>query len=326
MNKNIEYIGIDHGNYQMKTVNSISKSAILERTSAPGERGKLDNVLVYKNKYYQLKTEAELSKTDKTDNEKYYILTLISLAKEINARNMDPMNSEVRLSIGMPPGYYNEQKALKWRQYLTKSNPVNFSYDNVDYRVVIDGVDVYMQGLGTLMFTDADIANDVDNDFVLVDIGGGTTEIVAVSEGVFVPDKILSISSGIYKLGLKIKKELERALDDTPAVSVDRILKIIRKYPDGDQKFRNNEINKAIMEQAEIIFNDFSDEILTNISNIDMDPKIVPVLLSGGGSSYLYPYLKDAVYELYTEPDVKANAAGYERISKFAYTDKDNNE
>ena len=44
----------------------------------------------------------------------------------------------------------------------------------------------------------------------------------------------------------------------------------------------------------------------------------MPVLLSGGGSKFLYDYFKAETEseQVYYEPDIKANAIGYEMISR----------
>lgn len=77
-------IAIDHGNYSLKSVNCEPiKAGLLESDVRPFG----SDILKYKGKYYQLSEQRIPYRRDKTEDERYFILTLFAIAHEIEAAN-----------------------------------------------------------------------------------------------------------------------------------------------------------------------------------------------------------------------------------------------
>lgn len=76
-------IGVDHGNKQIKTVHcNPFVSGLKQSVTRPFGQ----NVLRYQNTYYTLSTERIPYRKDKTEDDRFFILTLFALAGEIEAR------------------------------------------------------------------------------------------------------------------------------------------------------------------------------------------------------------------------------------------------
>lgn len=88
-------IGVDHGNKQIKTVHcNPFVSGLKQSVTRPFGQ----NVLRYQNTYYTLSTERIPYRKDKTEDDRFFILTLFALAGEIEARGA--YSSEVQRSPG----------------------------------------------------------------------------------------------------------------------------------------------------------------------------------------------------------------------------------
>ncbi|MFR3949057.1 MAG: hypothetical protein ACLTZM_19560 [Ruminococcus sp.] len=71
-------IGIDHGNRNMKTANTVFSAAIQPLQARPDS---LEHILEYQNQFYYVGGKVpEKECVDKTENENYYLLTLAALA------------------------------------------------------------------------------------------------------------------------------------------------------------------------------------------------------------------------------------------------------
>lgn len=80
-------IGIDHGNRNMKTANTVFSAAIQPLQARPDS---LEHILEYQNQFYYVGGKVpEKECVDKTENENYYLLTLAALAQEMRFRGID---------------------------------------------------------------------------------------------------------------------------------------------------------------------------------------------------------------------------------------------
>ena len=80
---NIVVIGVDHGWSQMKTAETVFSAGVEEILSEPAF---YDDVLEYDGRYYKVGTKRDAVMENKISNEDYYLLTLASIAKELQKR------------------------------------------------------------------------------------------------------------------------------------------------------------------------------------------------------------------------------------------------
>ena len=83
MDTKIEVIGIDHGWSQIKTSNHCFNTSLKELANAPAF---YDNVLEFDGKYFAVGEERLEVLDSKVENENFYLLTMIAMAKELNSR------------------------------------------------------------------------------------------------------------------------------------------------------------------------------------------------------------------------------------------------
>ena len=87
---------------------------------------------------------------DKIADDRYYILTLFAIAKELSYREKNegllPQNlQEIELLVGLPPAHYGKQRK-KFREYFYRNGAVvEFCYKGISYRIVFKEVKVYIQ-------------------------------------------------------------------------------------------------------------------------------------------------------------------------------------
>lgn len=116
-------IGIDHGNKQMKTVHCKPFVSGLQQ-SATKPFGK--DVLKYLDTYYTLSGQRIPYRKDKTDDDRFFILTLFALAGELAARGCPAVEVvRVRLAVGLPPAYFGAQ-AARFVEYLRAGTSYRF--------------------------------------------------------------------------------------------------------------------------------------------------------------------------------------------------------
>ena len=85
----MEIIGIDHGNACMKTRSFCFASGVVEYEHEPYTK---KDVLEYNGKYYVCGTGRQPFLRDKTVNQRYYLLTLAAIAKELDSRGIDRLS------------------------------------------------------------------------------------------------------------------------------------------------------------------------------------------------------------------------------------------
>lgn len=119
-------ISVDHGNKSIKTPNTLFTSGLI---SSEGLQGFKTDYICWNGRYYTL-TEQRISYLrDKTEDERFYVLTLFAIAKELERRKaaetLDPI--DITLLIGLPPAHY-EQLHSRFEQYfLRRRGPLTSS-------------------------------------------------------------------------------------------------------------------------------------------------------------------------------------------------------
>ena len=85
-------IAVDHGNKQIKTVHTPPFTSGLIQSDTPGFG---TDALAYRGKYYTLTDQRIPYRRDKTEDERFFILTLFAIAHEIEA--MEQYSQKVML-------------------------------------------------------------------------------------------------------------------------------------------------------------------------------------------------------------------------------------
>lgn len=139
MNNNIEVIGIDHGWSQMKTSNTCFNTSIKELANAPAFH---DNVLEYDDRYFAVGEERLEVLDSKVENENFYLLTLVAIAKELEIRGKS--EADVVLAVGLPLTRFSAERK-PFIDYLSKNRDMVFGFEQKLYTIHILNVLVYPQ-------------------------------------------------------------------------------------------------------------------------------------------------------------------------------------
>ena len=158
-------ISVDHGNKSIKTPNALFTSGLI---SSEGLQGFKTDYICWNGRYYTL-TEQRISYLrDKTEDERFYVLTLFAIAKELEHRGAEHTAS-VHLAAGLPLTSFGRDKK-SFRSYLYRDgSAIPFRYEGQDYTVTIQEVSLFPQGYAAVL-TQTELLDEPS--VIVADIGG----------------------------------------------------------------------------------------------------------------------------------------------------------
>ena len=140
-------IAIDHGNKQIKTLHHTPFTSGLIQSDAPGFG---NDVLQYQGKYYTLTNQRIPYRRDKTEDERFFILSLFAIAYEIEACGQYTDNvMKIQLAIGLPPAHFGVQ-AKKFTQYFMGRGAVSFRFQGKPFAIYIENTACFPQSLSLI--------------------------------------------------------------------------------------------------------------------------------------------------------------------------------
>lgn len=308
-------IGIDTGNSQMKTVNHTFPSAVKENKM---KNNLSTETIQYNGLYYDLTTSRIKYQMDKTNDDRYFILTLFAIAKELESRKCYAPHMSVTLAVGLPPEHYPVNHSKYKRYFLTHANtkgvnekkPVEFRYNDTKYIVNIDSVKVYAQAFAAVM-PQAEILEEYPRVFI-VDIGGYTVDVLLMNK--FSPDMTYckSLNRGI----ITMTNEIQSYIRNNYMLNVPEVITLAALR--GEKIPLNNSNPEAI----EVIFEmarQHAQNILDELKELDIDLGVDAAFFCGGGSMLLEKQLRSTgMAAPRFANDIAANARGYELLAQKA--------
>ena len=292
MFENREIIGIDHGNRNMKTAGTVFSAAVQPVQTKPDS---LENILEYQNRFYYIGGQVPvMERVDKTENEDYYLLTLVALAKELKCRNKTCAN--VKMGVALPPRRFQSQKE-GFRKYLFKTKELHFRYEGIHYHVTLENVYVFMQGhvvIHTLL-------DEIPGFCLLVDIGGGTVDLVGFVDGMPDGNYAISDKAALYCIN-RVNEEIVAKLGvSVPPYFVEAFMR--HGTYDCPEKYQT-EITRCLKDYSSDIYK----IIQANHYNLDL----TNIVFMGGGASIIRHFGDNKDRKVQFVTDVCANARGCE--------------
>ncbi|MBD5510768.1 MAG: ParM/StbA family protein [Lachnospiraceae bacterium] len=297
-------IAIDHGNKQMKTVcRPPFVSGLAESTTKPFG----SDVLMYENRYYTLSNQRIPYKRDKTEDDRFFILTLFGIAQELQARGIYGDNTQrIQLAVGLPPAHYGAQNQTFIR-YFSDRGVVKFTYKDRHHAVYIDDVRCYPQAY-------AAAATMMDRlmgspRVLIVDIGGFTADYLMMRSGRADLAVCDSLENGVIVLYNQIRKkansEFDILLDET---DIDGIL-------EGKADLYAPDIVSLVEQMARNFVNDLANGLRERM----LDLSSGKVVFVGGGAIRLRRQIESSgkVRNALFVEDINANAKGYEFLYRM---------
>lgn len=140
---------IDTGNDKIKTERHVTQAGLMKLDYKPEES---EGAIYYNGAYYKDTVERLSYLYDKTVDDRYSILSLLALARELETgtgvEEKEVSNGliEIALLVELPPAHYAALRE-KFKEYFSRGkNPVTFGYKGKTYTVVFHEVVVNIQG------------------------------------------------------------------------------------------------------------------------------------------------------------------------------------
>lgn len=295
-------IAIDHGNYAIKTVHHSFVSGLSEHTVKPPMT---DEILEYEGKYWTLSGRRLNYMRDKTQDERYFILSLFAIAKEMENIGYYQPVERIQLAVGLPPEHFGVLKD-KFARYFQKDGIIKFVYRDRPYSILIDRVMVFPQAYAAVVPQSSLIVNTLR--VFIIDIGGYTTDVLLLKNG---------------KPDLQFCRSLE-----TGIITMNN--EIVRKVgAQHDMKIEDEHISAVLQGRETILPEDVKDtirgatklhaqDILNQLRELQVDLRSNPAIFIGGGSILLKPFLETSplVAKANFVESPNANALGYEMLGR----------
>ena len=294
-------IAMDHGNKQCKLVRS---EPFISGLTESEVRPFGPDVLKYGDKYYQISDQRIPYRRDKTEDDRFFILTLFGIANEIEASSAyAPGIIRVQLAVGLPPAHYGAQNA-KFIQYFSGRGGVSFFYRDKPYSILIDDVACYPQSYAAAAsmlqtLTTVPLA-------LVVDIGGYTMDYIRIKKGRGDMASCDSLENGVIMLYNKIISKVRAAQDILlTEEEIDAIL--LGQSVQGLQE---------VIPVVERCAQEFVSDLLSALRERQLELRTAPVVFVGGGSILLKRHIQESgkvAHPIFVE-DVRANVKGYETL------------
>ena len=292
-------IGIDHGYYAIKTKQVCFPTGIIRYEYEPYT---MQNVLQYQGEYYVCGTGRQTLVKDKTANDNYYLLTLAALAQEIRKRKGE-RTAKVVLAAGLPLTGFGREKQ-KFKEYLFQKQLIRFLYEGERYEIQIEDVKLFPQGYSALALYPEYLKDEPS--VLLVDIGGWTVDLMRLDNAVPNAATCRSLELGVIRCMDEIREQVRR--NTGLSVTETQIERVLRGKPSSMPA----EVVSLIERQGRL----YIEKILSAITEAGFDLRAIPSVFMGGGSTIVRRHVtpQDGLCRAFYLTDVKANAAGYERI------------
>ena len=294
-------ISVDHGNKSIKTPHAIFTSGLV---MSDGLQGFKTDYIGWNGKYYSL-TERRISYLrDKTEDDRFFILTLFAIAKELEYRDvsetLDPI--DITLLVGLPPAHY-EQLHSRFEQYfLRRREAIDFEYNGKYYSIRINKVLSYPQAFAAAVTQYSTLkAHSVA---YIIDIGGFTIDVLKLRFGRPDLEVVESFEKGVITLynsiASKCNSQYARILEEC------EIDEVIRNQP--------TVLPGEVQQLIRIMTSDFLAEFYNFLRERGIDVSTSKCVFAGGGSLLLRGMIErgnKVAFPIFIE-DIHANDIGFE--------------
>lgn len=290
-------IAVDHGNYAVKTPNFSFTSGLIQ---LPSRDTICDTDIVeFENQIWTLSNERIRYMRDKTQDDRFFILTLFAIAKELKHLDVDSPLEAIDLAVGLPPEHYATLKN-KFKEYFRRGK-VNFVYNSRPMTIVIQQVYVYPQAYAAVAQR-AEKLVDYPRVFV-IDIGGYTTDVLLIRNGAPDLQFCRSLEDGVITMYNPIIHSVNAR--HNMMIDEDHINEILQ----GKKTLLPEDIVQSVIDSVRQHGND----IINKLRELRVDLRANPAIFMGGGSLLFRPYLESSELVMHAEfePDPRANAIGY---------------
>lgn len=288
-------IGFDNGYQFGKTAqflfdNGVYPMGVIEPTIK-------EHSLKYNRKYYKVGEGRAAITEDKVSDENARLLTMVAIAKEL--RTVSVQKAEVVLAVGLPfSDYGREKKSLM--EYYEEKPILKYEYEGIRYDVTISRVFVFPQCYSAI----APRLCNMKADYLVVDIGSKTTDVVLLKNGMPVERKSVTVEKAMVKWIKQIQGSLQVQYGKN--VPESEILKVILKKDSFLPRSQVNHIRETLREQIR--------GLELELEEREFDLQYTNVIYVGGGAVAVKNFSEPRSNVAF-DPDINANAKGYEFLA-----------
>lgn len=296
-------VSVDHGNKSIKTPNYIFTSGVIEAEDRPGMNV---DYIFWNGKYYSL-TEKRISYLrDKTEDNRFFVLTLFAIAYEMRRQNipesLEPL--DVTLLVGLPPAHYGRQHTNFEAYFLRKREVVDFKFNGDYHSIRINKVASFPQALAAASTRYAELKNYSVS--YIIDIGGFTVDVLKLRNGKPDLEVMESFEKGVITLyntiTSKCNAQFARLLEDC---DIDEVIQ-------NEPTMLPGEVQLLIRN----IVTEFLNEFYNFLREHSIDVKTSKCVFAGGGSILLRSMIERSgkvAFPIFID-NIHANALGYQLL------------
>lgn len=183
-------IGFDNGYQFGKTANHMFDNGVYPLGKV--ELSVKEHSLKYERKYYKVAEGRAAITEDKVSDENARFLTMVAMAKELSAADIH--RAEVILAVGLPFSDYGREKKELIRYYEQK--PVmRYELEGIRYDVKVSRIFVFPQCYAAV----SPRLGNMKGDYLVVDIGSKTTDVVYLRNGLPVESRSITIEKAMVR-------------------------------------------------------------------------------------------------------------------------------
>ena len=289
-------IGFDDGYQLGKTSNFVFDNGVHRLGSV--EPTLKENSLFYDGEYFKVGEGRAALTEDKISDDMAMLRTMAAAAMEL--RNAGIHKAEIVLAVGLPFSNYGRDK-LKLIDYYNRKNRLDFSYEDEDYSVDITKVIVCPQCYSAI----ASKLGNMKADYLIVDIGSKTTDVVYVQNGLPVESRSITIEKAMVKWIKEIQREMK--VQTGKDIPEHEVMKIALKE-DSNLPAAYAELIRGMLREK---IHSLELELAERGYSLDY----INIIYVGGGALMARDYA--GKYRGYTayDCDLCANAKGYEFLA-----------
>lgn len=280
-------LGADLGNWNVKT----SEGNIFPSryTTIENILGATGDVLEYEGTKYYIREGKLENNYDKANKETNIILFLYALALQ--------KDKYFKVVVGLPALTYKTSRDA-FKEKLLENKVYNLKINEIEKTIVIEDLIVFPEGAGSYY----SIASRSKN-AVIVDIGGGTTNIVSFKNGKL--EKCTTLGKGMIEIYNNVREYLNSTY--TLKLELEDIEVIMREGLRVD----GNEISFAFIKP---IIDSFVKDLMNELRNYPI--RTSKVLLTGGGSKLLKGPLSRIPGLEVVNDYLFSNAKGFKKVGE----------
>ena len=289
-------IGFDNGYQFGKTANFMFDNGVFPLGKV--EPSVREHSLKFERKYYKVAEGRAAITEDKVSDENARLLTMVAMAKELSVIGVT--KAEVILAVGLPFSDYGREKK-RLIQYYEQKSVLKYEFESVKYDITISKVFVFPQCYSAI----SQRLGNMKKDYLVVDIGSKTTDVVYIRNGLPVESKSITIERAMVKWIRQIQGSLQ--IQYGKNIPENEILKVILKESSSMPKSFVNHIRLKITEHIEAL--------LLELEEREYNLNYINVIYVGGGAVAVKNFTEPKDNVAY-DCDILANAKGYEFLAE----------